>query len=193
MTRFASLCTLLTVLFVAPPGAVGQEAACVDGFAASFPCASVDLLSHVTLAEMNASYANDIWGWTDDLTGKEYALVGLREGTAFVDVSNPTEPVFLGNLLTHTSSSTWRDIKVYADHAFIVSEASGHGMQVFDLTQLRDVESPTAFSETAHYNNVGRVHNVAINEETGFAYIVGAGGGAGCSGGLHMVEHPRPD
>jgi len=30
----------------------------------------------------------------------------------------------------------WRDIKVYDDHAFIVSEAREHGMQVFDLTQL---------------------------------------------------------
>ena len=29
-----------------------------------------------------------------------------------------------------TFASLWRDIKVVNDHAFIVSEASGHGMQV---------------------------------------------------------------
>ena len=92
MTRFASLCTLLAVSFVASPGAAGQEAACIDGFADSFPCASVDLLGHLTLGQMNGNYANDIWGWTDNLSGKEYALVGLADGTAFVDLSDPTEP-----------------------------------------------------------------------------------------------------
>jgi choice-of-anchor B domain-containing protein len=180
------------MFFAASPGATGQEAACVDGFAASYPCASVNLLSRVTLGEMNGSYANDIWGWTDDQTGKEYALVGLSDGTSFVDVSNPTEPVFIGKLPGRGSPSTWRDVKVYADHAFVVSEASGHGMQVFDLTQLRDRTGPTTFSETTHYNTVGRVHNIAINEDTGYAYIVGAGGGAGCSGGLHMVDIQDP-
>ena len=29
-----------------------------------------------------------------------------------------------------TTGSLWRDIKVVNDHAFIVSEASEHGMQV---------------------------------------------------------------
>ena len=37
----------------------------------------------------------------------------------------------------------WRDIKVYRDHAYIVVDGAGaHGMQVFDLTRLRDVTAP---------------------------------------------------
>jgi hypothetical protein len=32
---------------------------------------------------------NDIWGWTDPLDGREYALVGRNDGTAFVDVTDP--------------------------------------------------------------------------------------------------------
>ena len=45
---------------------------------------------------------------------------------------------------------TWRDIKIYQNHAYIVCDADGgHGMQVFDLTQLRNVASPPAtFTET---------------------------------------------
>ena len=50
----------------------------------------------------------------------------------------------------------WRDIKVYANHAFIVSEAIDHGMQVFDLTRLRGVSAPETFAETAHYTGFGR-------------------------------------
>ena len=86
--------------------------------------------------------ANDIWGWTDPITGVEYALLGVTVGMAVVDLSSPHHPVVVGTLPSSTSESNWRDIKVYADHAFIVSEAPGHGMQVLDLRQLASVTSP---------------------------------------------------
>lgn len=163
---------------------------CVGGFAGSYPCENVDLLSFIPLATFAAGSGNDSWGWTDPLTGNEYALMGLNNGTGFVDITDPENPIYLGKLPTHTSTSLWRDIKVYADHAFIVSEASGHGMQVFDLTQLRNVPNPpVTFAETTHYNQFGNAHNIAINEATGFAYAIGSGT---CSGGLHMVNIQNP-
>lgn len=163
---------------------------CVGGMADIYPCNNVDLLAHMSLAMMSATAGNDSWGWTDPLDGKEYALMGLNNGTAFVDISNPENPIYLGKLPTHTSNSSWRDIKVYADHAFIVSEASGHGMQVFDLTLLRNVVNPpVTFSNTAHYGQFGNAHNIAINEDSGYAYAVGTGT---CSGGLHMVNIQNP-
>jgi choice-of-anchor B domain-containing protein len=194
MPRFAAPCTLALLLFCFAPTASAQQGACINGTATAgsrtFSCNSVDLLSNVSLSQMNAGDGNDIWGWTDPVTGTEYALMGLDNGTAFVDISDPMAPVYLGKLPTHTSSSTWRDIKVYADHAYVVSEAGGHGMQIFDLTQLRDVENPPqTFEETDHYDGVGGSHNVAINEVTGFAYIVGA---SSCNGGLHMVNIQNP-
>ena len=79
-------------------------------------------------------------------------------------MSTPSAPVYLGDLPTRTANSTWRGIKVFADHAFIVSEAANHGMQVFDLTQLRDVTSPpVTFTETAHYAGFGSTHTLAMN------------------------------
>ena len=78
--------------------------------------------------------------------------MGLKNGTAFIDISYPINPIYLGKLPTHTGESIWRDIKVYQNHAFIVSEASNHGMQVFDLTRLRNVPNPPEnFTEDAHY------------------------------------------
>ena len=163
---------------------------CIDGMAGGYPCLNVDLYELVTLAAMGGSRGNDIWGWTDPVTGKEYALMGMDNGTSFVDISDPEEPVIIGSLATHTSNSSWRDIKVYADHAFIGSEASGHGMQIFDLTQLRDVVSPpVAFSNTAHYDEFGSSHNIVINEESGFAYSVGSNT---CSAGPHMIDISDP-
>ena len=61
--------------------------------------------------------------------------MGLDDGTAFVDISVPDQPVYLGKLATATVPSSWRDVKVFQNHAFIVSEAVNHGMQVFDLTR----------------------------------------------------------
>ncbi len=163
---------------------------CEGGFAGPYPCSNVDLQSFMPLAEIGGGSGNDIWGWTDPLTGKEYALMGRTTGTSFVDVSDPVNPVYLGNLPTHTFSSTWRDVKVHANHAYIVSEASGHGMQVFDLTQLRNVSNPpVTFSNTSHYGNFGNAHNIVINEETAFAYAVGT---STCSGGLHMIDLSDP-
>jgi len=57
-----------------------------------------------------------------------------------VEVTDPVNPVFVARVPTATVQSLWRDVKVYDNHAFIVSEAAGHGMQVVDLTQVLDVE-----------------------------------------------------
>ncbi len=163
---------------------------CSGGSAAGFPCSNFKLMGQITLASMNASGGNDSWGWTDPQDGKEYALVGLTNGTAFIDISDPVDPQYLGKLPTHTDPSTWRDIKVYSNHAFVVSEASGHGMQVFDLTRLRNVANPPAtFSEDAHYNGFGRAHNIVINEDTGYAYAVGT---STFNGGPHFINIQNP-
>jgi choice-of-anchor B domain-containing protein len=163
---------------------------CVGGMAGSYPCSNVDLLAFMPLATIGGGNGNDSWGWTDSLTGKEYAIMGRSSGTSFIDISDPVNPIYLGNLPTHTVNSSWRDIKVYGDHAFIVSEASNHGMQVFDLTELRTVASPpVTFSESAYYGDFGRAHNLVINEDSGYAYAVGT---STCSGGLHMVNIQNP-
>lgn len=165
---------------------------CTDGFADIFPCTQVDLLAFLPHTMIGGDTNNDMWGWADPITGKEYAMVGARDGVAFVDISTPTAPRFLGKLPTHASRSAWRDLKVYQDHVFIVADRNNrHGMQVFDLTQLRTVTTTTTttttllFSETAHYDEFSDAHNLAINEETGFAYAVG---GETCNSGLHMVD-----
>ena len=166
------------------------EVPCVGGFAGVYPCNNVDLLAFMPLASIGGGSGNDVWGWTDSGSGREFALMGLSNGTSFVEITNPLAPIYLGRLPTHTSNSSWRDIKVYNNHAFVGSEASGHGMQVFDLTNLLNVTTPPViFSETAHYNGFGNSHNIVINEGSGFAYAVGTNT---CSGGLHMVNIQNP-
>ncbi|MFT7196201.1 MAG: choice-of-anchor B domain-containing protein, partial [Marinoscillum sp.] len=148
--------------------------------------------------ELGGYYLNDIWGWTDPSNNKEYAIVGLKDGVAFIDISTPTNPKLIGKLNESEGSrnsrilhgkSTWRDIKVYKNHAFIVSDLNdNHGMQVFDLTKLRSEngDTPASFEHDFLYTEIGSAHNVVINESTGFAYIVGSR--QACAGGLHVVD-----
>ena len=176
----------------------GQKIPCENGLANNYDCKNLDLMSFLSPSELsngNNTELNDIWGWTDSTTSKEYALVGLLLGVSFVDVTDPINPFVIGVLPTETVSSLWRDIKVYKDHAFIVADnVYNHGIQIFDLTQLRGVTDFTVFEKTYHYDKVGSVHNLAINEETGFAYAVGVGSASKSEYmcGAHIIDINDP-
>jgi len=195
-------------------GSPAAAAACVGGFAGAFPCQNVDLKALVSLGEMGCASGNSLTGWTDPLDGKEWALMGCNNGIAFVDISDPENPVFAGKLPAHDPNahhhpgddagsgrveakhgveggeSLWRDVRVYSNYAYVGSEAAGHGLQVFDLTQLRSVTSPpVVFEETNHYDGYGHSHTTAVNADTGFIY---AAGSDTCNGGLHMVDVSDP-
>ncbi|MFT4679748.1 MAG: choice-of-anchor B domain-containing protein [Flavobacteriales bacterium] len=165
---------------------------CVDGMAGPYPCENVDLVSVTPLGEIGGGEnLNDIWGWTDPETGKEYAIIGRSNGTAFVDVTDGANPIYIGNLPSAIESNNlWRDVKVYDHYAVIVSEHTDHGMQIFDLNHLEDVvDAPAEFEADAHYTDFGKAHNVVVNEETGFAYGVGT---SSFNGGLHIVDINDP-
>ncbi len=166
---------------------------CENGFADNYPCNNFDLMAQIPLLELGGPGAegNDSWGWTDIMTGKEYALVGTSTGSAYVDISNPSMPILLGTLPTSTTNSPWRDIKVYKNHAFIVADNAGaHGMQVFDLTRLRSVTNPPeTFTADVLYTGFENAHNLVINEDSGFAYAVGTNT---FGGGPHFINIQDP-
>jgi choice-of-anchor B domain-containing protein len=170
---------------------------CENGMAGPFPCDGMDLLAFIPAEEFNGAGQSDLWGWTDPETGDEYAFLGKTNGVAFFRITDPTNPVYLGELPNEAAvHQIWHDMKVYENHVFIVSESEPHGMTVFDLTRLRGVEEPRVWDQDAFYRLTSAAHNIAINTETGFAYIVGgnAGGVAPdhCMSGLHMVDISTP-
>jgi len=176
-------------LFFISVGVIAQTP-CVNGMAGPYPCENINLLSFVENGDLGGGSMNDIWGWVDPLDSAEYVILGRTNGTAFLDITDPVNPIYLGDLPTASLNSTWRDIKVYNNYAFIVSEAGQHGMQIFDLTNLRDITSPPLlFEEDAHYSGWGNAHNIVINESTGRAYGVGTNT---FEGGLHIVDISDP-
>jgi choice-of-anchor B domain-containing protein len=164
---------------------------CVDGMAGSYPCRDVDLASFTPVSAIGGGTVSDTWGWTDPQTRKEYSLVGRSTGTAIVDITDPVNPVYIGNLPTNASSTTWREIATFRNYMLVVCDLCGnHGMQVFDLTRVRDVDNPpVTFDEDAIYEGVDTVHSIEVNDQTGYAYLNGSNT---CSGGLHMVNVRNP-
>jgi choice-of-anchor B domain-containing protein len=174
---------------VAP--AAAAQAVCSGGMAGGFPCRNVDLMSQLPLASMGGGSGSAGWGWTDPSNGKEYAVVGRTTGTSFVDISNPASPVYLGNLPSATGTSSWRELAVHNNHAYIVSDNNGaHGMQIFNLTRLRTVTNPpVTFTADARTTSFGRGHTIHINDATGIIYVNGSDT---CSGGPRMFNTTSP-
>jgi choice-of-anchor B domain-containing protein len=190
---------------------------CVDGFAdtgdgTGFECSGIDLLSFTPVTEMTQAPGpgtaalggglSDIWGWVDpepnaDGVHDEYVFFGKTDGTAFYRVTDPTDPVYLGDLPSRAVAQLiWFDMKVYRDHVYIVSESAPFGMQVLDLTRLRGVTEPQTWTEDFFYPLNVSAHNIAINEDSGRAYIVGGNIGLAvpdaCLSGLHIVDLTIP-
>lgn len=140
---------------------------------------------------------NDIWGWTSS-SGREFALLGQTDGTAFVEVNSDGSLTYVGRLPTQTVASTWRDIKVIGDHAYIGSEAPDHGLQIFDLNKLEkaDPENPPTYSVSrdlkAHFSGFGSSHNLVANEETDLIAAVGTEHSLKCRAGLWFVDVSNP-
>ena len=157
-----------------------------------YPCLNVELLDVEPISELGGgANGNDCWGWNDPETGREIALYGRSSGTSLIDVTDPTNMKYFGNVPTASSPSLWRDIKVYQNHAFIVSEAGEHGLQVVNLTNLMSlpVDQVSTIEPDAHYTGFGNAHNIMINEVTGFAYAIGTNT---FGGGMHILNIQDP-
>lgn len=165
---------------------------CEDGMSGVYPCDKVDQLSFMPLSTFDAFSANDLWGWTNPVTGREFVAFGLFEGTAFIDITSPAYPLYVGYLPTATVESNWRDMKVINGYVFIGAEATNHGMQVFDMRRLESIsaeDAPFVFNADANYTGFGRSHNIVADEASGFIYAVGTNTFAG---GLHIIDVNDP-
>ncbi|KAL7569322.1 hypothetical protein ACA910_016865 [Epithemia clementina (nom. ined.)] len=178
-----------------------------------FDCQDMNLLSFLTGPNLGSGFftafsadtlINDVWGWIDSRTtpAKEYALVGMWDGTSIVDLTNFRAPVAVAFVPSTTANSNinrglWRDIKVVGNVAYIVSEYNGHGLQVVDLTKVaglggggggkgnnkksttpsRNTTVPTLTPVTTK-SEIGRAHNVVAFPEAAKVIACGFGGDA---------------
>ena len=184
---------IITALSLVFSLSASAQVPCVNGLAGNYPCRNMDLLSFMTLEECGCNptgNTNDVWGWKSPVSGKEYAILGCADVTSFIDVTDPVNPILIGTLATHSESSLWRDVESLGNWLYVVSEASGHGMQIFDLNQLDGVANPPVlFAETAHYPGFSNCHTVNVDPVSGYVYAYGTNT---VGGGEHIVDVSDP-
>ncbi|KAI1085434.1 hypothetical protein F5B20DRAFT_3209 [Whalleya microplaca] len=180
---------------------------CVNGVAEltpgdplyTFKCSGLDLYdfkSHADLGSDGGEGAGS-WGWTSE-DGREFVAIAQSDGSAFAEISPEGKLIYLGRLPQYPDAepSLWREIKGYKSYIVIGSEAERHGIQVFDLAKLLDVDpaSPVTFNnedDISHFNGLpsGRSHTVQTNEEAGYAVASGAQPRTdACASGLIFID-----
>jgi choice-of-anchor B domain-containing protein len=170
-------------------------ASCVQGLAGQFPCRNVDFAAQIPLSQFStvpASAAN-LWGFVDLNDQREYAVIGLRNGTAVVDVTDPASPREVGTV--PGNGSAWREVKIYQHfdaganryraYAYISTEAPGSGLQVIDLSGLPSSVAlattliDTGSQHTLYVSNIDYATNVALPGHEAFLYSAGSNLNAG--------------
>lgn len=133
-----------------------------------------DSLNMTKLGHLDYSaQLSNIWGYATE--GNEYALVGTDNGMSLVDVTDPANPDEV--YFKAGANSIWREIKVFNDHAYIVTEGGG-GLQIVDMTPL---PQNTNLSSVSYYGNqydFTTAHTLYI-DENGILYIYGSDYGQG--------------
>ena len=184
------------------PDEITTNVPCENGFALDFPCENIDLLAFIPKEEFGIELSaiagmSEAWGWFDEETGDEYAIVGVSNGVHFVRITDPFNPVYLG-LVPNTAAAqlVWYDMKTNDDVLVFGSESAPHNVRTFDLTELRGVESMTIFADLGRYPLNVSSHNVIVNDETDRGYLVGGNIGIvvpdQCSGGLVALDLTNP-
>ena len=153
--------------------------------AESFNARNVKLLSQIGLHEFGSKSGNDCWGYVSP-SGREYALVGLDNKVAFVEVTDPKNPVYFDHI-PH-KASLWGDLKTYGEYCYVVTEASDSGIQVIDLSRID--EHVVTLVQTI--NSPGRSHNVCIDTTSGFLYTLGSRGGTGTTMCFSLADPANP-
>ncbi len=181
---------------------------CVQGFAGQFPCRNVDFQSQIALnqfASQPASAAN-IWGFVNLNDNREYAVVGLRNGTAVVEVTDPANPRQVATI--PGPSSPWREVKIYQEFhvptnrfrafAYITTEAANAGLQVISLgglpgtVTLHTTLVDTGSQHTAYISNIDHSTNMALPGTVARLYLAGSRPGNGSWRVYSLADPAQP-
>jgi choice-of-anchor B domain-containing protein len=142
---------------------------CLHGKSASkYKCDGVTLQSRVALKRFpgNPLSASNLWGYSDPDDNREYAIIGLRNDTGVVDVTDPIRPKVVGHIPGVVS--LWREVKVYSvrnkatgkwdAYAYISTEGFDGGIQIIDLSEL-----PNRISLAGTIRDVSTSHTLFIS------------------------------
>ncbi len=123
-----------------------------------------------------------IWGYKAP-NGREYAILGCYGGTSFVDITDTTNIVECGFIVG--PNSNWREMKVFSNYCYVVSEASNSKIQIIDLSNL-----PASVTLVGTSNMPSHTTTHSISQEGPYLYLNGCNSSFG--NGTVVVDLTNP-
>jgi choice-of-anchor B domain-containing protein len=115
------------------------------------------------------NFYNDIWGYTDSL-GKEYAVLGVRTGTAIYTLENPRDPRLVKFI--PGAQSTWRDMKSFGTFIYVLADRGEDGILAINMAKAPMEITYEFHKPTINTTTLNRCHNLYIDAK-GFMYLSG--------------------
>ena len=123
-----------------------------------------------------------LWGYVAP-NGREYAILGCATGTAFFDVTDSANIVEVGFISGPTSN--WREMKVFSNYAYIVSEANNSKIQIVNLANL-----PASVNLVGTSNMPSHTTTHSISQDGPYLYLHGCNNSFGQ--GVTVVDLTNP-
>lgn len=123
-----------------------------------------------------------LWGYVAP-NGREYAILGCASGTAFYDVTDSANIVEVGFIAGPTSN--WREMKVFSNYAYVVSEANNSKIQIIDLSNL---PASVTLAGTSNMPSHSTTHS--ISQDGPYLYLHGCNSSFGQ--GVTVVDLTNP-
>ena len=101
---------------------------------------------------------SDVWGYSN--ANGEFALLASNRYMHIIDVTDPGNPQELFRINQTAVSSDWRDIKTFGDYAYMVTEGSGEGLTIVDLSNL-PASAPVVYRSSQFWS---RCHNLFVDD-----------------------------
>jgi choice-of-anchor B domain-containing protein len=127
-----------------------------------------------------------LWGYTAP-NGREYAILGCQTGTAFIDITDSTNIVEVDFVTGVTSG--WREMKVFSNYAYVVSEGTNSRLQIINLQYL-----PDSVSLVSTYSYTGYTRTHSISQSGPYIYLNGGNNtqGGADNGGVTVLDVTNP-
>lgn len=105
-------------------------------------------------------YFNEVWGWANDSTGEEYAIMGAADGTYFFNVTNVDSCYKIDYIEAKDRADIHRDYKSFGNYVYMVADEGNNSLQIYDMSSLPD--SVTLVYDSDEF--VQNSHNIYIED-----------------------------
>jgi len=139
-----------------------------------YPASGVSLLGQILPDELDPAmvWTTKVKGYAAP-SGREYALLGTRNGVCFLEVTDPGAPVLLKVVATHYAF--YRTLATYGEYAYVGNSTNG-AIRIFDLSQI---DAGIVTLVDTYDAGPTTTHNLAIDLVSATLFRFGFEGGPG--------------